>query len=245
MKKVLGTMVAAVCLAVAVAGSGWAQEAKRPKIGLVLGGGGARGAAHVGILKVLEENRVPVDFVVGTSMGSIVGGLYAIGNSPAEIDQKFHEIPWTELFADWPTQDWLSFRRQARPGALHRHRVRRQLQEGPQDAAGLHRRAEARLRAEEPHPHGRRGHRLRQARAPVPGGVGRHQHGRGRGPRPRERRRRHPRQHVAPRRLPAGRARRADPDRRRHREQRAGRRRPEDGRRRRHRDRRRDAARHA
>jgi len=111
MKKTLGTIVMAACLAVAIAGSGWAQEAKRPKIGLVLGGGGARGAAHVGILKVLEENRVPVDFVVGTSMGSIVGGLYAIGNSPAEIDTAFHEIPWTELFADWPSQDWLSFRR--------------------------------------------------------------------------------------------------------------------------------------
>jgi NTE family protein len=104
-------MIVATCLVVAVTGSGWAQEAKRPKIGLVLGGGGARGAAHVGILKVLEENRVPVDFVVGTSMGSIVGGLFALGNSPAQIDQKFHEIPWTELFADWPSQDWLSFRR--------------------------------------------------------------------------------------------------------------------------------------
>jgi NTE family protein len=110
-KRVFVPMVAAVFLVVAFAGSGSAQEAKRPKIGLVLGGGGARGAAHVGILKVLEENRVPVDFVVGTSMGSIVGGLYALGNSPAQIDQKFHEIPWTELFADWPTQDWLSFRR--------------------------------------------------------------------------------------------------------------------------------------
>ena len=110
MKKTLGTIVMAACLAVAIAGSGWAQEAKRPKIGLVLGGGGARGAAHVGILKVLEENRVPVDFVVGTSMGSIVGGLYAIGNSPADIDRKFHEIKWTELFTDWPSQDWLSFK---------------------------------------------------------------------------------------------------------------------------------------
>ena len=50
-----------------------------------------------------------MDFVVGTSMGSIVGGLYAIGNSPAQIDQKFHEIQWTGLFADWPSQDWLSF----------------------------------------------------------------------------------------------------------------------------------------
>jgi NTE family protein len=102
-------VVLAACLA--VTGTGWAEEGKRPKIGLVLGGGGARGAAHVGVLKVLEENRIPVDFVVGTSMGSIVGGLYAAGRSPEEIDQVFHEINWVDLFADWPTQDWLSFRR--------------------------------------------------------------------------------------------------------------------------------------
>jgi NTE family protein len=110
MKRALGVAIVAAGFLV-VATSGWAQEAKRPKIGLVLGGGGARGAAHVGILKVLEENRVPVDFVVGTSMGSIVGGLYASGRSPAEIEQVFHEINWLDLFADWPTQDWLSFRR--------------------------------------------------------------------------------------------------------------------------------------
>src|SRR5512139_1458654 len=109
MRKALGAVVIAACLT--VAGSAAAEDAKRPKIGLVLGGGGARGAAHVGILKVLEENRVPVDFVVGTSMGSIVGGLYASGRSPEQIDQVFHEILWTDLFADWPTQDWLSFRR--------------------------------------------------------------------------------------------------------------------------------------
>jgi len=108
MKRGLGVFVVAACFAFAA--SGWAQEVKRPKIGLVLGGGGARGAAHVGVLKVLEENRVPVDFVIGTSMGSIVGGLYASGRSPAGIEQVFHEINWLDLFADWPTQDWLSFR---------------------------------------------------------------------------------------------------------------------------------------
>ena len=50
------------------------HEASRPRVGLVLSGGGARGAAHVGVLKVLEEMRIPVDYVAGTSMGSIVGG---------------------------------------------------------------------------------------------------------------------------------------------------------------------------
>ena len=52
-----------------------ASQASRPKIGLVLAGGGAKGAAHVGVLKVLEEMRIPIDFVAGTSMGSIIGGL--------------------------------------------------------------------------------------------------------------------------------------------------------------------------
>ena len=53
------------------------KELPRPKIGLVLSGGGARGAAHIGIIKVLEEMRIPIDYIGGTSMGSIVGGLYA------------------------------------------------------------------------------------------------------------------------------------------------------------------------
>jgi len=93
----------------------WAQEAlpsenKRPKIGLVLGGGGARGAAHVGVLKVLEANHVPIDFIAGTSMGSIVGGLYAAGYSPEEIEKLFKEIDWNEMLSDRPTEDVLPFR---------------------------------------------------------------------------------------------------------------------------------------
>jgi hypothetical protein len=63
------------------------RAAGRPKIGLVLSGGGARGAAHIGVLEVLEEMHVPIDFIVGTSMGSIVGGLYASGMSPSEINE--------------------------------------------------------------------------------------------------------------------------------------------------------------
>ncbi len=62
--------------------------AQRPRIGLVLGGGGARGAAHVGVLKVLEELRIPVDYVAGTSVGSIVGGFYASGMSAQEIERE-------------------------------------------------------------------------------------------------------------------------------------------------------------
>ena len=64
-----------------------APGATRPKIGLALSGGGARGAAHIGVLKVLEELRVPVDCVTGTSMGSVVGGSFAAGTTPAEMEQ--------------------------------------------------------------------------------------------------------------------------------------------------------------
>ena len=68
----------------------------RPRIGLVLSGGGARGAAHIGVLKVLEELRVPIDAIAGTSMGAIVGGLYASGLSAREIEQAFGSINWQD-----------------------------------------------------------------------------------------------------------------------------------------------------
>lgn len=60
-------------------------ESPRPKVALVLSGGGARGLAHIGVLKVLREQRVPVDIIVATSMGSIVGGAYASGQTPAQM----------------------------------------------------------------------------------------------------------------------------------------------------------------
>lgn len=88
-----------------------AADGKRPKIGLVLGGGGARGAAHVGVLKVLEELRIPIDIVVGTSMGSIVGGLYATGMTPAEIEREMLTMDWYDLFQDAPRREDRSFRR--------------------------------------------------------------------------------------------------------------------------------------
>ena len=69
---------------------------QRPKIALVLSGGGARGGAHVGVLKVLEENRIPIDMIVGTSMGSFVGGLYASGKTPQEIEDMLVHTNWVE-----------------------------------------------------------------------------------------------------------------------------------------------------
>ncbi|MGH8759885.1 MAG: patatin-like phospholipase family protein, partial [Burkholderiales bacterium] len=78
--------------------------APRPRIGLVLGGGGARGGAHVGVLKVLEELRIPVDYVAGTSMGSIVGGLYASGMNSQEIEREMRAMNWDDLFQDDPSR---------------------------------------------------------------------------------------------------------------------------------------------
>jgi NTE family protein len=88
-----------------------ASQASRPKIGLVLAGGGAKGAAHVGVLKVLEEMKIPVDYVAGTSMGSIIGGLYAAGLSPQEIEREIQTIDWKDVFVDDPNREDRSFRR--------------------------------------------------------------------------------------------------------------------------------------
>ena len=70
------------------------------KIGLVLSGGTAKGLAHIGILKVLEEEKVPIEYVTGTSMGSIIGGLYSVGYTPEEIEKIATEMDWVALFSD-------------------------------------------------------------------------------------------------------------------------------------------------
>lgn len=75
-------------------------QAESERIGLVLGGGGARGAAHIGVLKVLERERIPIHAITGTSVGSIVGGLYAAGYSPDEIEQAIGSIDWIDIFHD-------------------------------------------------------------------------------------------------------------------------------------------------
>jgi len=83
---------------------------ERPFTVLVLSGGGARGIAHIGVLKVLEEMRIPVDMVVGTSMGAIVGGLYAAGISPEEIERKITRVDWNDIFTDSPRSLEQSYR---------------------------------------------------------------------------------------------------------------------------------------
>ena len=83
----------------------------RPKVGLVLSGGGAKGMAHVGVLRVLEELKVPVDIVVGTSAGSAVGALYASGMEVQEIEERFIEMDWVSSFRDDPGRAYKPVRR--------------------------------------------------------------------------------------------------------------------------------------
>ena len=88
--------------------------AQRPKVGVVLSGGGAKGAAHVGVLKVLEENNIPIDYIVGTSMGAIVGGLYAIGYSAADLDSLIMAQDWNYVMSDRIPRSSRSFQRKRR-----------------------------------------------------------------------------------------------------------------------------------
>lgn len=83
----------------------------RPTVGLVLSGGGARGFAHIGVLKVLEENRIPVDYIGGASMGGLVGALYAMGRSPEDIEKLIATLDWTTLLTSSTSFEDLSFRR--------------------------------------------------------------------------------------------------------------------------------------
>ncbi|HNS34248.1 MAG TPA: patatin-like phospholipase family protein [bacterium] len=74
-------------------------ELKRPKIGLALGSGGSRGLAHIGVIKALEENNIPIDFVAGSSIGTMVGGFYAAGLSIKEIEKIALSTTWRRVFS--------------------------------------------------------------------------------------------------------------------------------------------------
>lgn len=91
-----------------VAGQGPTQ---RPRIGLVLGGGGAKGAAHVGVITLLEDMRIPIDCIVGTSMGALVGGTYASGMSAGQLEKSMAEISWSETLAFQGRREKLPMRR--------------------------------------------------------------------------------------------------------------------------------------
>jgi NTE family protein len=87
------------------------QPTHRPRIALALSGGGARGLAHIGVLQWMEENHIPVDSIAGTSMGGLVGALYATGRSPAEMRQFVEAIHWDEAMAAEPSYPQISYRR--------------------------------------------------------------------------------------------------------------------------------------
>ena len=117
-----GCLLLAVLLCVAVAGDAWGagqscgqpQEVTgRPRIGLALAGGGGKGWAHIGVLKVLEELHVPIDCIAGTSAGSIIGGVYASGLSPEEMEKIVVASDWGVMFQDSAPRQDQSFDRKA------------------------------------------------------------------------------------------------------------------------------------
>lgn len=88
-----------------------APPAARPKVALVLSGGGARGFAHIGVLRALKKMHIPVDMVVGTSMGAVIGGAYAAGRSAGDLEQTVKQTDWEQVLADRPERNDLDFRR--------------------------------------------------------------------------------------------------------------------------------------
>lgn len=117
-----------LCLALLNVGAGRAQEpgrpptgasefADRPRVGLVLSGGAAKGFAHIGALEVLEEAGLPVDIVTGTSMGAVVGGLYAMGYSSRTLEEIVQRQDWTQLLSDASPRSALDVERRIQAGA--------------------------------------------------------------------------------------------------------------------------------
>ena len=114
-RRLLRSLIPLAC-ALAASGAGfeaWAQApppAHRPKLALVLSGGGAMGIAHVGAIQELERLGIRPDIVVGTSMGSVVGGLYASGMNGQELEQAVKNMNWPAIFDPSPPRQGLNFR---------------------------------------------------------------------------------------------------------------------------------------
>jgi NTE family protein len=119
MRKAIIVMLTALLAVAASAGAqdlpidGGANRAApvRPRVGLVLSGGGARGATHIGVLKMLDQLHVPIDVIAGTSMGAVVGGLYASGLSGEQIEHAMASLDWQAAFRDRPPRTELDYRR--------------------------------------------------------------------------------------------------------------------------------------
>ncbi|MDE2250763.1 MAG: patatin-like phospholipase family protein, partial [Gammaproteobacteria bacterium] len=107
-----GLLLAGAVLAGEVpAGEAAQHQSRRPRIGLVLSGGGARGMAHAGVLEVLDDLHLRVDAIAGTSMGAVIGGLYASGMSGRDIERLLASVDWQDAFRDRPPRAELGFRR--------------------------------------------------------------------------------------------------------------------------------------
>ena len=104
------SLTVAVLLAVTAAGTAAGTGSEPPKIGIAFSGGGARGLAHIGVLKVFEEEGLQAEIVTGTSMGSIIGGLYAAGYSPAFIEDMANSVDWFGLFRETVDRRYLTMR---------------------------------------------------------------------------------------------------------------------------------------
>ena len=115
MYKVLSALALWLCAATICPAQGVDTLTQRPRVGLVLSGGGARGAAHVGVIRLLEEMHIPVDYVVGTSMGAIIGALYAVGYTADEMDSLMMTQDWRLLLSnDLPRREQPYAQRMAR-----------------------------------------------------------------------------------------------------------------------------------
>ena len=106
MRRLLSCLLLCLCPLVL-----FAAEAGKPKVGLVLSGGAARGLAHVGVLKALEEQGIHIDAIAGTSMGAVIGGLYASGYKIDELEKLALSIDWKEALSDAPEREDVPFRR--------------------------------------------------------------------------------------------------------------------------------------
>ena len=105
-RLVLSCLLLWTTLSVPARGAG-----KKPKIGVALSGGGARGLAHIGVLEWFEQHRIPIDYLAGTSMGGLIGGLYCMGIDPKQLRQIVQEMNWDQLLSAAPAYADLSFRR--------------------------------------------------------------------------------------------------------------------------------------
>jgi NTE family protein len=113
LQKLVSAGLILICLFLAGSIPAAAATADKPrqKIGIALGGGSAMGFVHIGVLRWLEDNRIPIDYIAGTSMGGLMGGCYAMGMSPAEMEQLVLEVDWNRIFNSNPPYNALQYRR--------------------------------------------------------------------------------------------------------------------------------------